>query len=121
MGDVKPKIWGTTETLIDHPHNSTHRIFVNPGGYCSWHFHAKKWNAFVVIRGTLTVVAEESSKENTVKFLAPGDIFYVRPGVNHRFINESKSQVEALEYYWPDGLDALDEDIIRFDIGGVRK
>jgi mannose-6-phosphate isomerase-like protein (cupin superfamily) len=116
MGEAQPKVWGTTETLIDHPTNSTHRIFVQPGGYCSWHFHTKKWNAFVVLRGVLTVVAG-----NTFKFLRPGDVFEVAPGVNHRFINETGSTVEALEYYWPEGDTKLGEDIVRFDEGGLRK
>jgi mannose-6-phosphate isomerase-like protein (cupin superfamily) len=122
MGEAQPKVWGTTETLIDHPTNSTHRIFVQPGGYCSMHFHEHKWNAFVVLKGMLTIVLTDGTGGNfDVAYLYPGDVFKVAPGQRHRFLNESGSTVEALEYYWPEGDTKLGEDIVRFDEGGLRK
>lgn len=115
---LAPKIWGTTEDLLTTPLCSVHRLAILPGGYCSWHHHNAKANVFTVARGALTVeVWDEGMEEALALELQPGDIYSVRAGVKHRFVNYSGSEeCLALEFYYPE---ELSEDIVREDVGGV--
>lgn len=117
---IKGKLWGTSETLLALPGLEVHRIQVVKGGYCSWHKHDSKWNAFVLVEGSLTI---ERGDEYTIQperealVMQPGDLTTLPPGEWHRFVNDSKRQCLALEVYYPA---ALSEDIVRGSVGGVK-
>lgn len=114
---LAPKIWGTTEDLLDTPLCSVHRLAIYAGGYCSWHHHAAKANVFTVAKGLLTIEVWDDGLDSALAVeLKPGDVYSVRAGVKHRFVNYSRSECLALEFYYPE---ALSEDIVREDIGGV--
>lgn len=110
----KGKVWGTTESLLSLAHLEIHRIHIEPGGYCSWHRHDHKWNAFIVTNGCLTVETEDGVAAGLE--MNRDDITTVAPGVKHRFINKTLGGVDAFEVYYPR---ELSEDIIRETIGGV--
>lgn len=120
------KLWGTTEALVKGPLCEVHRINVVYGGYCSWHEHAKKSNAFIVVSGILEVdiaapgvkpdpVYERRGQVTTVT-LHGGDFISIPSTVYHRF-RAATTPVEAYEVYFPDELGP--EDIKRLDTGGV--
>jgi mannose-6-phosphate isomerase-like protein (cupin superfamily) len=119
---IKGKVWGTTEDLVVTPVCEIHRISIFAGGYCSWHHHERKWNAFAVVSGVLTVEVDRSPPDKRLKrmidrtFLRAGDVYSIPPGEIHRFVNGSDGNVKALEVYYPDGLS---EDIVRRSVGGV--
>lgn len=124
---LKGKAWGSTETLFDHPLFTVHRLLIVPDSRCSFHYHRRKFNGFMVLDGEL-VIEEDMGRhygdiggpydhvDRTV--LRPGQFMAVRPGVTHRFVNESGRDVLAMECYWPD---ILGEDIARLDVGGVME
>lgn len=111
----KGKIWGTTETVLSLAHLEIHRIEINPGGYCSWHRHEHKWNAFLVISGQLIIDAEDGTLKTGLA-VASGEITTVAPGVRHRFT--STPGAVAYEIYYPR---ELSEDIIRDTVGGIEE
>jgi mannose-6-phosphate isomerase-like protein (cupin superfamily) len=121
---IKGKQWGTTEALLSLPGIEVHRINVVPGGFCSWHSHGSKWNAFVLVEGSLSIErggqystsVEAGSRDKLV--MQPGDFTTIPPGEWHRFANESRKKCLALEVYYPA---ALSEDIVRETTGGVLK
>ena len=107
------KRWGVTTALLQTPLIEVHRIEVEPEMRCSWHKHERKWNAFAVISGALTIEAErDGGVTHTV--LRAGDMTSVRPGEWHRFVSGLTPTV-ALELYYPA---ELGEDIVRRDCGG---
>lgn len=117
------KLWGRTDELLAGPMCEVHRIDIEYGGYCSWHRHTKKANAFIILKGELEVdiardrpdpVNEWPSQVKTVS-LCKGDFINIPSGVFHRF-RARISHVEAFEIYYPDHLGP--EDIDRLDTGG---
>lgn len=109
------KVWGVTEQLLATPGLEVHRVRIKKGGYCSTHKHNRKWNAFIVLDGTLTVeVVQDAYALTDRTYLERGELMTVRPGALHRFKAEH-GDVVALELYYPD---VLGEDIDRQDVGG---
>ena len=113
---ITGKVWGTTEDLWKTPFIEVHRLYIKPGMQCSNHCHAHKWNGFYVISGQLTIVVSKNDYDLTDEtVLVAGDFTAVKPGEYHRFVSHDET-VEALEIYSPE---ALSEDIIRKDCGGL--
>ena|SRR3990167_4252225 len=111
------KIWGTTTLLLRTPLIEMHRLDVLGNAHCSMHKHDKKWNAFVVISGTLTIEVEKAAYNLVDKtVLYAGELTTVQPGEFHRFVTGPFSAV-ALEIYYPESLS--DDDIVRRDCGGL--
>jgi mannose-6-phosphate isomerase-like protein (cupin superfamily) len=115
-GMIAGKLWGTTETLLQTPMIEMSRITVVDGGYCSWHKHEHKANAFYVISGELRVEIEGANGIVDATTLGPAEMSIVPPCVFHRFV--ARGKVEALEVYY---MGMLSEDIIRRDVGGVMR
>lgn len=117
---VERKEWGESRQVIDTPQCQAYRIHVEPFGHCSWHEHARKWNAFALVKGFMTVELLQhtpSGEEYVVTHkLLPGSVYAVEPGVRHRFRVDDRG-AEAVEWYWPATLDH--DDIIRFSKGGI--
>jgi mannose-6-phosphate isomerase-like protein (cupin superfamily) len=113
---LKAKLWGTTETLIASPFCEVHRIEVQGYGKSSWHHHARKWNAFSIVSGSLWIESRYPGTRKTESLhLTPGMVTTVAPGIVHRFANFDSAEARALEIYYPEGLS---EDIVRYSIGG---
>lgn len=110
------KSWGTTAALLRTPMVEMHRIEVLPDMRCSMHKHARKWNAFLVLSGVLTIEIEAEGGTHILEPLRAGGFVAVRPGNYHRFLTGPDPAV-AIEVYYPD---TLSEDIIRRDVGGRR-
>lgn len=103
--------------MLKTPLIEIHRLEVVPGGYCSWHKHRHKWNAFIVESGALTIEVRKEAYPLTDKTVlrAGDDPTTVKPGDEHRFV-AGLSPAVALEIYYPE---MLTEDIIRADVGGI--
>lgn len=110
------KVWGETSLLWKTPLIEVHKIEVKPGGYCSWHKHRHKWNAFIVHEGAITIeIRKEAYPLTDVTVLQKGDFTIVRPGEEHRFV-AGLVPATAFEIYCPE---PLSEDIVRSDLGGI--
>lgn len=113
---IAGKVWGMTTLLLKTPMVEVHRLDVVPNAYCSMHKHERKWNAFVILSGALTIEVEKPEYGLTDKtVLRAGDLTTVKPGEYHRFVSGLTPTV-ALEIYYPE---TLSEDIVRLDCGGV--
>lgn len=116
---LKAKLWGTTRTEVANPFCEVHSILVKSGGFCSWHYHAAKWNAFSVVSGSLRIETRAGEGDPSIALdLDAGDFTTIAPGVEHRFFNITAGDCRGLEIYYPDGLGQ--EDIIRLSEGGRR-
>lgn len=119
---IKGKSWGTTEDLLSTGIVEVHRIRVVGFGHSSWHHHERKHNGFVLVSGSLDIEVDEdpgatrNKTRRTCVTLKAGDFTTVPPGAVHRFVCGTGSGAVALELYYPD---ALSEDIVRRDLGGV--
>lgn len=112
---VKTKPWGTTETLYRDGRLEFDRITVNPGGFCSRHFHQYKSNAFWVQDGVLAIYI---AGRDTVYAGAGTDVVTVPAGCIHQFV--AMSYVEAVELYRATPDHAIQAgDIHRFSESGV--
>lgn len=112
----KGKVWGTTETLVKNAFVQLHRIEVRSGGYCSTHEHRSRWNAFLVLEGSLRLITTNTAGEEHLD-MSPGDFCAIPPGEVHSFVNIGAFRATALELYYPEGMDG--EDIIRHSEGGA--
>lgn len=114
------KEWGTTELLLADLTTSIHRIEIERGGFCSWHLHEEKVNAFTVVSGELEVQwTEDIGAGHYGRTLRAGDAMAVPPGRKHRFV--ALTPVVAIETYWPSpGKVNREDDIVRFSSGGVN-
>jgi mannose-6-phosphate isomerase-like protein (cupin superfamily) len=124
MSERIEKPWGWSQEVYRCGRVSLSRIYVKPGGFCSWHKHASKANRFFVESGTLTIEEiEVIPVETKIGDGMAGNEMVVPPGRVHRFINETGSEVYALEIYTTGSdKDPPDSnDIVRFSEGGVAK
>lgn len=110
------KVWGETALLFNGPNVELHRISVDPGGYCSKHRHATKFNGFFVESGTLTVTTWKKSGTVDVTELQHGDFMIAPPGEYHQF--KTSDGCIAFELYWTQ-LDV--SDIERENVGGSER
>lgn len=113
---IRGKAWGHTRVLLQRPTIEMHRMSIAPNYRCSMHKHCHKWNAFLVISGTLTIFVRKNDYPLEDKTrLGPGEIMEVAPGEFHRF-ESGEDPVDALELYY---LEPLSDDIVREDCGGA--
>ena len=106
------KEWGTTERILNTPFVEAHKIIVSPQGKCSWHKHDRKYNAFIVITGSLYLYVKKDCFEIT-----QGAFLAIPYGVPHQF-QAGKDGVVAIELYYPA---ELSEDIVRYSIEELEK
>lgn len=110
------KVWGTTELVLDTPFVTIHRLTILPDRQCSLHCHQHKFNAFLVVKGTLKIEVHKKSYDLVdVTVIGPSEITTVGPGEDHRFVS-GPEPVEAFELYYPA---PITEDIIRRNVGGI--
>lgn len=110
------KVWGETSLLWKTPLIEVHKIEVKPGGFCSWHKHRHKANAFIVHEGAITIeIRKEAYPLTDATVLRKGDFTIVRPGEEHRFV-AGMVPATVFEIYCPE---PLSEDIVRSDVGGI--
>lgn len=100
--------------MLVTPWLEVHRIEIKPYCRCSMHRHGRKWNAFVVISGSLSIDVEKAYGLTDTTVLGPGDACTVPPGEFHQF-RTGDEECFALELYYPP---VLGEDIERRDCGG---
>ena len=124
------KEWGQTDTVAITKSIQVELIAVEPGGYCSIHFHNYKDNLFLVLSGTLTVrwgwrelaIVTAQVSPMIEELTGLSSCLLIPAGVLHQFENLGTEPVRAVEVYRAKpGLD-LDpqgtNDIVRFSTGG---
>lgn len=112
------KVWGWTEQVFDCGAIQAHRIWGQPGGFCSRHFHDHKHNLFIIVSGAMRVEQWNPEGEMTARDLSAGDVLSIAPPVQHRF--RVLRPCEAIEVYFATHGDVNPEDITRLDEGGIE-
>jgi len=97
VGPVMGKCWG--RTMLGFAWNSVeaHPIQAQPGFRCSRHFHASKWNRFIVLQGKLIVRIFRDNEVDETE-IGPWQVTDVPPGVEHEF--QALEPTLAVEFYW---------------------
>lgn len=108
------KVWGNTSKIFDKNNVSIHRIEILKGGFCSRHKHQYKYNIFYVESGTIKIQIFRSNTIIDETILNNGDQSSIPPNVEHKFIGLENSIVYEIYY-----VELIDEDITRFDVGGI--
>lgn len=115
------KPWGWSQEVYRDELTRVVRIHVEPGGFCSIHFHKWQVNRFIVLSGELTVHSGSDAGELSPNWQV-GSHLSVRCGVRHHFHNATSEPVEALEIYTSaDGTPPDENDIVRFSEGGILR
>lgn len=112
---VTGKVWGTTRPLLQTPFIEAHWIEVEPFSKCSLHQHVHKFNAFILLSGSLFVHVEQTAYPlvDITELSMPGEVTIVAPGLYHQF--ETKHHpATVIELY---SLLPLSEDIVRKTVG----
>lgn len=115
--DKSGKYWGTTSQIFYQNNVEIHYMEITPGGFCSEHRHRHKFNKFIVIEGSLTVKSWKSGDDKYPDEVVLNDSqeCTIKPGIFHKFENNTDKPITAIEIYWTQ----LDEsDIERRSIGG---
>jgi len=117
------KVWGKTRITLERPTFQEHELLTNAGGYCSVHYHRRRANSFIVLRGEIAVVLFRAftweRHHLTSKNATFANPFIVPSQVTHRF--EVLSSGQVIEQYWPDrGHQSIEtDDIVRLSEGGT--
>lgn len=117
--DKSGKYWGLTRRVFFQNNVEVHYMEIKPGGYCSEHHHAMKYNRFIVLDGQLVVRTWKSGENEypDIVELNAFDEYTIKPGIIHKFENVGQSVCKALEIYW---TELSTDDIVRRTIGGSR-
>jgi len=114
------KVWGDTSCLFLSNFCSVHLLEVKKGGFCSRHYHRKKWNRFILVKGKIRVISYgsiyEKNREDVYTLSNPGDSVEIPPYVIHKF--ECLEDSTVIEVCW---VVFDSDDIIRFEQGGRRE
>ena len=114
--DWEAKVWGKTRCEVESEFYSKHRLVIEPGTYCSWHYHQQRANRFVVEKGIVEVAVLMGPKLIT-SIITEDQTFDVPSLVVHQFRCHERSLV--IEEYWPDrGGKVENSDIVRLMQGG---
>ena len=112
--DTTLKPWGSFAVTYESGICKTKFIKVSPGGRSSYHYHEKREEKWVIIRGVLTVIV------NDIKFKRkPGETVIIPKKVKHRFGNFTAEEVEVMEIQT--GTYFAEDDIIRIEDDYNRK
>lgn len=113
------KVWGGTEEVpLGSSFVKLHRLRIKPNARCSDHCHRRKWNAFLIVSGTLFIDVKKNDYALTdTTELGPGDVTTVSPDEFHLF-RTGRKPVIGFEMYYPAELES---DIVRKDCGSVGK
>lgn len=96
------------------------RLAVNEGGACSLHYHAFKYNQFIIEEGSLQILVMGQGSY----ILNEGESFIVNPGLVHQFVALKPTRVWEIEMVDANtDHEVLESDIYRLEpadkFGGV--
>ncbi len=111
-------LWGTKQNLYYATNVCIDRLFIVKGGYCSRHKHSVKCNRFWVESGVLKLIVEygKEIKEHLLGPTSPEQGLDIPPRRIHRF--EALSECIVIEV---SSAACIDNDIYRYDTGGVKQ
>lgn len=111
------KIWGKTRCEEQSKHYARHRLMLQSGTWCSYHWHRNRANRFIVINGVVRIVESYGWRVRS-SILGRGCEAEVPSLVAHQF--QVIEAGEMIEEYWPDRGGEVDaNDIERLTEGGA--
>lgn len=117
--DKSGKYWGHTRTLFNINNVELHYLEIKNSGYCSEHKHDHKYNKFIILEGSITIMSWKSGNDlqPDIINLSMNDECTISPGIFHKFVNNSTEICKMLEIYW---VELNPSDITRRSIGGTN-
>ena len=114
---ITPKSWGKSIRRFIDSYLQVEEAHIDKGGYSSVHLHERKWNEFIVSKGSLLVhIYDDQGKSEMTHELEPGIRIHVPPNIRHQFVATTK--VVVYEVYFDPSHQLDPEDIIRFSKNG---
>jgi D-lyxose ketol-isomerase len=87
-GEKFDHLWGYEVWIENNELYCNKLLVVNKGYLSSLHFHKKKDETFIILKGKVKLVCYHSAKPNPIIYdslLYPGDTFRIFPGEMHQF------------------------------------
>jgi mannose-6-phosphate isomerase-like protein (cupin superfamily) len=104
------KAWGFEEWWCNEPEYCFKILVVKPGFTSSKHYHKKKKETLIVLKGTCHLYLWKRDKEQHV-ILTPEDKVLINPGYPHQFWVEPEEKEPCIIYEIATHHD--DEDVVR--------
>lgn len=83
-----PKLWGREEIYVEDPYCVKKLIYTHIGQASSLHYHERKHETFVVLRGVFTLTTQERPADGapitSTRLITIGDVVMLPPGFAHR-------------------------------------
>lgn len=108
---VSRKIWGIKHRLFQNNQIEFDLLYLEKDSACSVHYHDKKINRFILIKGSVTVKTDLGEKQ-----LVINEAFDVEPPLKHQFIIYEASVL--LEMAFVKSGKIAESDIVRKIQGG---
>ncbi len=83
-----PKVWGHEKWIENNDKYCCKILSLNKGYQCSLHYHKKKDETFLVLKGKVRLELGD-----TIMILSDGHFVRVPPGTKHRFAGLEDSQI----------------------------
>lgn len=114
------KPWGWTRRVVSSPQMELHELVIEPGGFCSIHYHERKIQQLTVVSGELILRGCNTTGKTEQEWIVrPGMVMAVMANVRHQF--ESRTGAVCVEQYGPICGGTVDpNDIVRLSEGGKR-
>lgn len=117
MEEVKiiEKEWGTEEVFVNNNLYCLKRLTIKPGYRCSWHWHLRKDETFVVTEGKGFIEVERYVQGKMTPHpqpVEPGSIVRIPPHTFHRFYSHDGMVM------WEVSTHHDDSDVTRKDTSG---
>jgi D-lyxose ketol-isomerase len=95
-GEKHKHLWGYEVWIENNELYCNKLLVVNKGFQSSLHYHKKKDETFIILKGKVELVCYHSAKPHVILFngvLKAGDKFRIEPGEIHRFKSNTKQSV----------------------------
>ena len=86
--NVVPKVWGYEKWLENNDRYCCKLLSVNKGYQCSLHYHEKKDEMFLVLKGHVRLEVGDETLH-----MLPGQFARISPGTRHRFTGVEDSEI----------------------------
>lgn len=107
------KVWGVEKWLVNNKDYCAKILEVKEGFRCSLHYHPRKHETFIVLRGSVRLeFCGNNDKETVTSLLIPGQTKDIPPFSGHRFSSEFGAIVLEISTHHDD------DDVVRIKDSG---